>query len=90
MSLLYLQDISDRYYGQGMWAPKGKRTLGYYCFNLSQSRLEEKDVKAVGIGVPSDVGDWICNQLREEIHESDTAEKLNKYFKKSSRQLRVQ
>ena len=73
-----------------MWKPKGKRTLGYYCFNLSQSRLDEGDVKSVGIGVPSDVGEWICKQLREEIHEEEIADKLEMYFKRSSRKLKVQ
>ena len=72
-----------------MWKPKGKRTLGYYCFNLSRSVLTESDMKAVGIGVPSDVGDWICKQLREQIHESDTADELEKYFKHSCRKLNV-
>ena len=73
-----------------MGKPKGKRTLGYYCFNLSQSSLKESDVKAVGIKVPSDVGDWICKQLREEIHEGEIADKLEEYFEKSSRKLKVQ
>ena len=87
--LVLLQDISSAYYGQGMWTPKGKRTLGYYCFNLSHSSLEEKDVKDVGIGVPSEVGDWICKQIREEIHNDDIADKLQDYFKRSSRKIKL-
>lgn len=86
----FLQDICNQYYSQGIWKPKGKRTLGYYCFNLSQTTcLKESDMKAVGIGVPSDVGKWICKQLREDICESDTADKLEAYFKHSCRQLKA-
>ena len=68
--------------------PKGKRTLGYYCFNLSKSTLDKRDVKAVGIGVPSDVGRWICSQLRDELHENDTAKQLEAYFSHSCRRLK--
>ena len=27
--------------------------------------LEDEDMTAVGIGVPSDVGEWICMQIRD-------------------------
>lgn len=68
--------------------PEGKRTLGYYCFNLSKSTLDDEDVKAVGISVPSDVGEWICQQIRDELHEIDTAEQLKSYFSRSCRKLK--
>ena len=84
-----MQDISGAYYDQGMWKPQGKRTLGYYCFNLNKSRLKERDIKAVGIGVPSDVGSWICKQIREEIHKDDIADKLEEYFKRSCRKIEL-
>ena len=71
-----------------MWVPVGKRTLGYYCFNLHKSTLDEKDMTAVGIKVPSDVGEWICKQIKDELHESDTAEQLKAYFSQSCRELK--
>ena len=70
-----------------MWKPKGRRTLGYYCFDLNQSSLTENDMRAVGVGVPRDVGNWICKQLRDEIHVRDTADKLELYFEQSCRKL---
>ena len=79
-------------YNQGMWRAKGGRTLGYYCFNLSpKSRLNESDMKAVGIGIPSDVGEWICKQLRGQLpDESETPNKLEDYLKQSCRKLNMQ
>ena len=67
--------------------PEGRRTLGYYCFNLHKSTLKDEDMTAVGIGVPSDVGEWICRQIRDELHEIDTAEQLKAYFGRSCRKL---
>lgn len=42
----------------------------------------------VGIGTPIDVGMWICKQLKEELHMTEAASKLDEYFKKSSRNLK--
>jgi hypothetical protein len=44
-------------------------------------------MRAVNIGTPSDVGGWICQQLREELRAYDTAQKLEAYFKRSCREL---
>ena len=82
------QHISRNYFDdQCFWKPKGKRTLGYYCLDLSGSTLHESDMRAMNIGVPSDVGGWICQQLREDLCAYDTANKLEEYFKKSCSKL---
>ena len=82
------QDVSKNYFdGQCFWKPERKRTLGYYCLDLGSSTLNESDMRAVNIGTPSDVGAWICQQLREELHEYDTAKKLAAYFKRSCKKL---
>lgn len=81
------QEISSSYYGQCMWKPSGKRTLGCYCLDLHHSSLCEGDMRAVDIGVPSDVGDWLCQQLREDLCACDTADRLEAYFKKSCSKL---
>ena len=73
-----------------MWSPggpNGKRTLGCYSFDLSRSILSEADMRAVNIGVPSDLGIWLCRQLREEFRACDTADKLEAYFKQSCSKL---
>ena len=85
-----IQEVSYDYYGQSMWSPagpNGKRTLGCYCLDLSHSILTEGDMKAVNIGLPLDVGGWLCQQLREEFCACDTADKLEAYFKKSCSKL---
>ena len=84
--ILKFQEVSNECYGQSMWSPggpNGKRTLGCYCFDLSHSIFCEGNMRAVNIGVPSDVGDWLCQQLREELCACDTANQLEAYFKKS-------
>ena len=44
--------------------------------------LSESDMRAVNIGVPSDVGDWLCQQLREDLCACDAADRLAAYFTK--------
>ena len=87
LAKLCFQLTSNQYYGQGMWKPRGKRTIGCYSFDLSQSTLKESDIRAANIGVPSDVGAWICQQLKEELQASDTADRLEKYFESSCKSL---
>lgn len=71
-----------------MWIPKGRRTLGFYCLDLSRSSLCEGDMKAVNIGVPSDIGRWLCKQLREEIYADSAADKLEKYIERNCSELK--
>ena len=45
-------------------------------------------MKKVGIGTPLDVGNWICRQLKDELHMPDVAGQLSEYFKHSCRNLK--
>ena len=78
-------------FNQGMRTSNGSRTLDYYCFCLSPKfKLNESDMKAVDIRVPSDVGNWICERLREQLpKESKTPDRLENYLKRSYRGLKV-
>ena len=76
-------------FNQGIRTSSGNRTLDYYCFCLSQSKLTESDMKAVDIRIPTDVGNWICDRLREQLpKESETPGRLEKYLKQSYRGLK--
>ena len=63
-----------------MWTPVNKRTIGYFCFDLRSSKFSVSDMINAGIKLPSDVGEWLCNQIRNEIHMSDAALQLRTYF----------
>ena len=84
-----MQNISKKVYNQGIWNPQGRRTIGYYCFRLDKrTTLTKDDMKMVGIGTPIDVGNWICEQMRDELHMPDSARKLQEYFEKSCENLK--
>ena len=41
------------------------------------------NLENAGIKVPADVGDWLCYQVKNEIHMADAAVQLETYFNQS-------
>ena len=78
-----MQTIAENTYKQGIWNPVNRRMIGYFCFDLSRSKFKVSDLKNAGIKVPADVGDWLCYQVKNEIHMTDAAIQLETYFNRS-------
>ena len=78
-----MQEIATNTYQQEIWNPVNRRMIGYFCFDLSRSKFTVSDLKDAGIRVPADVGDWLCYQVKNEIHMTDAATQLEMYFDRS-------
>ena len=41
------------------------------------------DMVSAEIKLPCHVGEWLCNQVKNELHMSDAAKQLETYFSRS-------
>ena len=57
------------------------RTMEFYCFHRdSDSSVEMESIKAVGIGTPLDVGEWLVDTFRNKLDQSDLANRLSVFL----------